>query len=91
MRFLFSATFLFYLCLQSAFAQDGLVFSVTGNVSRVNLVELYTSEGCSSCPPAEAWLSNLKNHESIKYCLERSQLCHFEVNPYDYEQNSLSL
>ena len=34
--------------------------TIVGPATHVSLLELYTSEGCSSCPPAEQWISRLQ-------------------------------
>lgn len=33
---------------------------ITGPDTHVSLLELYTSEGCNTCPPAEEWISTLQ-------------------------------
>jgi hypothetical protein len=46
-------------------ASDAAPIQFQSPERQVALVELYTSEGCSSCPPAELWLSRLREKPGL--------------------------
>src|SRR5215216_5884680 len=48
---------------------------------RVPLLELYTSEGCDSCPPAERWVRELKRSG---YGPERLVVLAWHIDYWDY-------
>lgn len=54
---------------------------IRSDVTRSTLIELYTSEGCSSCPPADRWLSSLKDHPAL---WDRLIPIAFHVDYWDY-------
>ncbi len=51
------ATNLILCAFQHAYAAE---CSAKSGAQTVPWLELYTSEGCSSCPPADKWMSNIK-------------------------------
>lgn len=50
--------------------------SATSGASVTPVIELYTSEGCSSCPPADKWASSLKGKDVVVQA--------FHVGYWDY-------
>jgi len=60
MRFLLLG---FVLVATSAFANEPVSFK--SGTQQARLIELFTSQGCSSCPPAERWLSRWVDHPDL--------------------------
>jgi hypothetical protein len=74
---------LFAACLSSlaasAFAA-GPQCKADSPATLVPVIELYTSEGCSSCPPADRWLSGLKTTAAAGRAVVQA----FHVGYWDY-------
>ena len=62
----------------SASAQNA---DIRGPASRAALIELFTSEGCSSCPPAEKWVNGLEDRSDL---WSRVVPVAFHVDYWDY-------
>jgi hypothetical protein len=52
---------LFSACAVSGFAQAAQTCAARSPEHRLALVELYSSEGCNDCPPADDWLGQWKD------------------------------
>jgi hypothetical protein len=63
-----------------AFAADTAACQARSAATLTPVVELYTSEGCSSCPPADKWLSTLKDDAAKGRVVAQA----FHVGYWDY-------
>lgn len=52
-------------CLLSSSVHAAGTCSVQSAASAATVLELYTSEGCNSCPPADQWVSRVKSEPGL--------------------------
>ena len=64
--------------ISSAFAAE--LCAAQSGPKQATVIELYTSEGCSSCPPADQWLSTLKASQAGNGIVIQA----FHVGYWDY-------
>ena len=62
-RVIAAVMMLIWLTAGYIFASEPKTFESADTQS--SLIELFTSEGCSSCPPAEKWMSALKSNQEL--------------------------
>lgn len=62
----YKQNFVAYAALSLLFgASSARACEVQSGEQRAHLVELYTSEGCNSCPPAEQWMSSIRDKAQL--------------------------
>jgi len=54
-----------FLLLMLTSSQSAFTQTFTSPQEQTHLIELYSSQGCSSCPPAERWISSLRESSKL--------------------------